>query len=342
VLADTGAGIGSARPANDARDASAESGDFVQVSRLGNPLVNEAVVPAQLKDYFNRSQPTQDPALLGEVQNPEVPTLVEGIYKVPNPNKLPNPAAAKRNDLSAIFLTGFSKKVFAGTTFGGIGKGVLDADLNSLDLNEAQPQGGVAPAEYLRLNVNVPATRANDPKFSRLGALGGDLAGYPNGRRLTDDITDETLLAAEGALLGQDPALLKVIGTLDGVNANDKAFLNEFPYIADPHSGSDPRVGQTPVSFHQNFTSHGGRVTTNVSRISPAAPGGFVQLYRINADGTSTGLGSMTLDASGTTSATKVFPARPGTKLTLNYRVFPKRGSAAQYNRGVPTTFTVR
>ncbi len=340
VFAETGAAPGAARPANDARDASVESGDFVQVSRLGNPLVNEAVVPAQLKDYFNRSTPTQDPVLLPEVQDPEVPTLVEGIYKVPNPNKLPNPAAAKRNDLSAIFLTGFSKKVFAGTTFGGIGKGVLDADLNSLDLNAVSPNP--TPAEYLRLNVNVPPTATTAPTFSRLGALGGDLAGYPNGRRLQDDVTDETLLAAEGALLGQDKAILKVIGSLDGVNGNDRPFLSEFPYIADPHAGSDPRKGQRPVMFKQNFTTSKGRVMTNVTGISPAAPGGFVQLYRIDADGSSHGLGSMTLDASGTSSVTKVFPLPVGSKVTLNYRVFPLRGSAAGENRGVPTTITVK
>ena len=83
-------------------------------------------------------------------------------------------------------------------------------------------------------------------------------------------------------------------------------------------------------------------MTTKVTRISPPAPGGFVQLYRINADGSSTGLGSMTLDKTGTESVTKVFPAAPGTELTLNYRVFPKRGSAAQSNRGVATMITVR
>jgi hypothetical protein len=342
VFADTGAAPGAASqgPTGPSRDAATESGNFVQVSRLGNPLVNEAVVPAQLKDYFNRSQPTQDGVLLGEVQNPEVPTLIEGVFGVKNPNTLPNAAAAKRNDLVATFLTGYSKRAFAGDTFGGAAKGNgVNADLNSLDLNAVSPQP--TPAEYLRLNVNVPPTAATDPKFSRLGALGGDLAGYPNGRRLTDDITDETLLAAEGALIGQDPAVLKVIGSFDGVDKNDRPFLSEFPYIADPHTGSDPREGQTPVTFQQNFTSAKGQVTTSVSRITPAAPGGFVQLYRINADGSSTGLGSMTLDASGTKSVTKVFPAVVGSKITLNYRVFPKRGSAAQFNRGVATTITV-
>jgi hypothetical protein len=96
------------------------------------------------------------------VQDPEVPILIEQIYKIPNPTKLGG-VAAKRNDLSAAFLTGFSKDVFAGRTFGGLGAGVLDADLNSLDLNEVSPNP--APAEYLRLNVNVarrsPVTAAS-------------------------------------------------------------------------------------------------------------------------------------------------------------------------------------
>ncbi len=111
------------------------------MSRLGNPLVNEAVVPAHLKDYFNRSTPDRDGQFLSKVQDPEVPALVEAIYKIDNPNELGGPAA-KRNDLSAAFLTGFSKDVFAGRTFGGLGAGVVDADLNSLDLNAVTPQPG--------------------------------------------------------------------------------------------------------------------------------------------------------------------------------------------------------
>ena len=67
-----------------------------------------------------------------------------------------------------------------------------------------------------------------------------------------------------------------------------------------------------------------------------------MQLYRINADGSSTGLGSMRLDKTGTSSSTKTFRAPTGSRITLNYRVFTKRGSAAQENRGVPTTITVR
>ncbi len=200
------------------------------------------------------------------------------------------------------------------------------------------------PSEQLRLNLSVPPTQFSDAKYSRLGVIGGDLAGFPNGRRLGDDVVDVELQVLEGLLIAdQDPAVKKAVSGLgDGVDKNDRPYLSSFPYIADPHAGSDPPNGRTPVTFQQNFTSNNGQVTTNVTRITPAAPGGFVQLYRINADGSSTGLGSMVLDAQGTTSVTKVFPARRGERLTLNYRVFPKRGSAAQENRGVATTITVR
>ena len=299
------------------------------------------MVPANLKDFFNRSTPDTDGKFLGKVQDPEVPALIEAIYKIPNPNKLDQENAKKRNDLVATFLTGFSKKVFAGNTFGGLGKGVVDADLNSLDLNKVSPNP--APAEYLRLNVNVPPLSPGMTGYSNLGVVGGDLSGYPNGRRLNDDVTDVTLKVAEGVLIRPDGDLKTAVAGLgDGVSKNDRPFLNVFPFIADPHTGSDPRKGQTPVSFVQNFTSERGVVTANATRISPAAKGGFAQLYRINADGSSTGLGSSPISADGTATVSKRFPVKAGTRITLNWRVFPARGSAAQESRGVPTTITVR
>ena len=321
----------------DSSDTTTDSGGYVQVSRLGQPLVNEAVVPANLKDYFNRSTPDNDAQFLGKVQDPEVPALLEAIYKIPNPNKLDNDAAKKRNDLVATFLTGFSKKVFAGTTFGGLGKGVLDKDLNSLDLNAVSPSP--SPAEYLRLNVNVPPT-ANE---NRLGVIGGDLAGFPNGRRLRDDVVDIELKVFEGLLVRPDgDTKTAVAGLGDAVDTNDVKQDTYFPFISDSHTGSDPRVGQTPVKFTQNFTSANGQVTAYATAISPAAAGGFAQLYRVNADGSVMGLGSSAIQQNGTMTVTKTFPVKAGTKITLNWRVFPKRGSAAQSNRGIPTTITVR
>ena len=315
---------------DDARDASAESGDFVQVSRLGNPLVNEAVVPAQLKDYFNRSHARrQDPVLLGEVQDPEVPGLVEGVYKVPNPNKLPNAAAAKRNDLSAIFLTGFSKKVFAGTTFGGIGKGVARRRPQLARPQRGQPEPGPCrvPAPQRQRSRRPPTT---DPKFSRLGALGGDLAGYPNGRRLQRRHHRRDAARRRGRPHRSGPGRRSTSSARSTAStATTARSCREFPYIADPHSGSDPRVGQTPVTFQQNFTSNGGQVTTqrqpHHARRRPAASCSCTASTPTAARPASA---RMTLDKTGTTSVTKVFPATPRHQAHAELPRLPRRAAA--------------
>ena len=300
-----------------------------QVSRLGNPLVNEVVVPANLKDYFNRSTPDQDAALLGKVTNPELPYLLELVYGIPNPNKVPGHAS--RSDLVSVFLTGL-------------------AGLNSLDMNAVVKATGkpASPAEYLRLNLETPVSA----KPNRLGAVGGDLQGFPNGRRLADDVTDEALQVTEGVLFGGPKATpaeakqAKTAATLgDGVNANDKPFMSSFPYIADPFSGSDPRVGQLPVKFRQSFTSTGdGRVSANVTNVTPAQPGSFAQLFRINNDGTVMGLGQFNLNAAGTGLARPFTTGRFGTnsKVILYFRIFANRYGSAGFNGGVPTTLTVR
>ena len=299
-----------------------------QVSRLGNPLVNEVVVPANLKDYFNRSQPAQDGALLGKVQNPELPYLIEGIYGVPNPNK--KAAGNGRPDLVATFLTGISKRVSAGTTYGGLGKGSPNVNLNSLDLNAVAAKVQQAPAEYLRLNMAVaPAARPN-----RLGVLGGDIAGFPNGRRLADDVVDEALQVFEGVLLpgGQGA------GLGDGVNANDKRFLTSFPYIADPTSGSAVTAVKAPVRCLQKITSYRGQVAINVGSISPAIPGGRAAIYRVNSNGTRTLLGRPALNAAGTGYA-RPFSVREAagvTSATYLVQLFP----AGRYSDAVSAAFS--
>ena len=304
-----------------------------QVSRLGNPLVNEVVVPAQLKDYFNRSRPDQDGALLGKVQNPELPYLVDLIYGVPNPNTLSAPGASNRADLSEVFLTGISTKAAAGTDFSGIAQGSFSADLNSLDLNRDIATGGVVPAEYLRLNMAVPATAS--PK--RLGVLANDLAGFPNGRRLTDDVIDEALQVAEGVLLGQST------GLGDGVNTNDKPFLSSFPYIADPSSGSSVNPGQAPVTFRQGFTSSGGIVTLNVAGISPAQPGGKVELFRALGNGTFVPIGAFPVNAAGTAMAAPVMRSFPSGSVQQFYvRLLTGPDSNNSPGNGPLTTITVR
>lgn len=169
-------------------------GYFTQVSRLGMPLVNEVVNPLKDKDKFNASSPWNDGDFLKNVTNPELPKLIEAIYKIPAPKE-------PRNDLVDVFL-----------------KGV--AGLN-------QPPH-VRPAEELRLNTSIKPT--DSPK--RLGVLDGDNAGFPNGRRLSDDVLDAALQVVEGELVGAKNDLG------DAVDKNDKDFEKAFPYVALPAEGS--------------------------------------------------------------------------------------------------------
>ncbi len=197
------------------------TGDFVQVSRLGSPLVNEVVVPAGLKDAFNALPPSQDhtmAALVDRVKNPEVPKLVQSIYGIPAP-------AAPRNDLAEIFLTGICKVC-----------GPIPVDLNSQKMNQDVDAASFVPAEELRLNTAIAPT-ANPNK---LGVLGGDLAGYPNGRRLTDDVVDIEVQALEGAGVGQ---LVIALAGGDGVSVPANPIASSFPYVALPNTASVNQTG---------------------------------------------------------------------------------------------------
>jgi hypothetical protein len=187
------------------------SGPEVQVSRLGNPLVNEVVVPVGSKDYFNSTKPKDDIQFLGAVQDPELPHLIAAVYPgaFPSgaPDSDPGTPGIQRSDLISVFLTGL-------------------AGLN-------QP-ANVKPSEELRLNMAIAPCSSS---CSTLGAVGGDTAGFPNGRRLSDDIIDIALRAVMGALLPSHDAFADSIG--DGVDANDVPFNTSFPYVAYPHSGSN-------------------------------------------------------------------------------------------------------
>ncbi|WP_238016202.1 DUF4331 domain-containing protein [Dactylosporangium sp. AC04546] len=201
------------------------TGDKVQVSRLGNPLVNEVVVPASLKDAFNSIDPSKDadiPAVVARVTDPELPKLIEAIYKIPAP-------ATPRNDLVEIFLTGITTKA----------NGPIKADLNSQLNNADVDPSKFRPSEMLRLNLSVPVTA----QPNRLGVLAGDLQGFPNGRRLTDDVVDISIQAVEGA--AQTGKLVDALATGDKVDANDNAFGAEFPYLALPNSDAVNKGGGT-------------------------------------------------------------------------------------------------
>ncbi|MEV1083325.1 DUF4331 domain-containing protein [Streptomyces sp. NPDC050211] len=169
-------------------------GQFTQVSRLGSPLVNEVVNPLKDKDTFNASSPWDDAQFLKNVTNPELPKLIEAIYKIDAPDE-------PRNDLVDVFLKGVE------------------------GLN--QPPH-VRASEQLRLNTSIKP--AAEPK--RLGVLDGDNAGFPNGRRLTDDVLDASLQVVEGELVGAKNDLG------DAVDKNDKDFEKAFPYVALPTEGS--------------------------------------------------------------------------------------------------------
>jgi hypothetical protein len=184
-------------------------GGLTQVSRLGMPLVNEVVLSRAFKDIFNGSEPSGDAPLFtsnetfrNRVLNPEVATLMKALYGVDVP-------PAPRNDLVQVFLTG---------------------------LPGANQPPNVTPADMLRLNVAVPVTASPN----RLGAIAGDLGGFPNGRRLSDDVVDVALRVVAGVLVdGYNKSPNNAL--TDGVDANDKAFMSTFPYVALPNQGFESK-----------------------------------------------------------------------------------------------------
>ncbi|HCT79851.1 MAG TPA: hypothetical protein DGG94_11640 [Micromonosporaceae bacterium] len=241
------------------RVGNAPGSDGVQVSRLGNPLVNEVVVPAGLKDAFNASRPDQDaknPQIVARVTDPEVPKLLEAIYKLPAP-------AAPRNDLVEIFLTGITTKA------NGPIKADLNSQLNNADVDPAKFQA----SEMLRLNLNVP--QAGTP--NRLGVIGGDLQGFPNGRRLTDDVVDIGLQALAGA--AQTGKLVDALAAGDKVDSNENAFGTTFPYVALPNAtrGGGAQASPTP-SLAPKASTVMGMDTSNTVAVLAASLAGILGL----------------------------------------------------------------
>ncbi len=188
-------------------------GPWVQVSRLGNPLFNEVIVPMGRKDEWNASPPSGDSRFAGYVTKPELAGLLPVLY----PGVFPHLAAyAKpRADLEAILLTGIPSGVITGF----------------------QNFGGGALADELRLNVAVPP--ASSPNV--FGILGGDLAGFPNGRRVQDDVVAIELRAVAGATIPLvDPTFLPDAASglvTDGTAPH--TYQGSFPYLATPLDGYD-------------------------------------------------------------------------------------------------------
>lgn len=167
---------------------------WTQVSRLGEPLINEVVIPTGLKDLWNRTSPANDEQFAKYYTTPILAAVLNKLYKLGVPE-------TGRSDLVAVLLTGIPKVTFT----------------------------GAHPSDQLRVNLAIPVTPP--AKFNRMGVLGGDNGGFPNGRRLGDDVVDIEEQAVAGFLQG------KKIPLGDGVNANDVANLGHFPYVAAPHQG---------------------------------------------------------------------------------------------------------
>ena len=177
-----------------------------QVSRLGEPLINELLIPTELKDKWNASTPDKDKQFEQYYSSPVLAKLLNQLYPQFGPFTETN-----RTDLVSLLLTG----------------------LKEPNLNYT----GTTLADEIRLNLAIAPT-APVGHGNRLGVLGGDLAGYPNGRRLEDDVIDISERAVGGVLIGHSLPLG------DGVDGNDVPYLATFPYQADPFSGFENTKGQ--------------------------------------------------------------------------------------------------
>ncbi len=228
-----------------------------QVSRLGSPLVNELIVPLGAKDDFNASSPRNDFVFAPGILDPEIPKIIQTALAAFNGINISIPPPP-RNDLVAIFATGIPAGAVPGvpnfTTF----------------LSDGNPH------EMLRLNVAIAPVAIGSPGYSRLGLLGNDIGGYPNGRRVGDDVVDITVRAA----LGGTPftpafnvAPNNSVG--DGVSMNEQPFLTRFPYLASPNQGNTPRPANTPAQRQEGeatmpFVDETGKLLKTFDRLKAA------------------------------------------------------------------------
>ncbi len=207
------------RSPGNAQDTEDSKPEIRQVSRLGNPLVNELAIGLPDKDKFNASQPHDDAQFLTYVTNPSFPAILATLF----PGVLTAPTQLPRQDLVAVFLTGI-------------------AGVN-------QP-AHVRPAEEMRLNTQTPVVPAATQ--NPLGVIANDAAGYPNGRRPGDDVVDISLRVFMGKLYslglfgGPSNAPSGNVELTDGVRHNASFFDVTFPYVTAPIAGSPQASAQAP------------------------------------------------------------------------------------------------
>ena len=263
------------RPTLRNADGSAAGPGFTQVSRLGQPLVNEVVVPTGLKDAFNSISPDQDAtaaggAVVDRVLDPEVATLLNALYSVPVP-------AAPRYDIFEVFLTGVVTNAVVDVDNDPATDNPINVDLNSQALNAAADPANFQPSEMLRLNMSITAPTNMDgtarTEASPLGVIGGDIQGFPNGRRLADDVVDIELLALAGAYDASNLGAAAPLGNGDGVRSNDNAFSGTFPYIAGPNTQAVNRGGGTGAGGTDTPSGNGNPVTPVSNNGQPTANG---------------------------------------------------------------------
>ncbi len=185
---------------------------FVQVSRLGSPLVNELISPAARKDLYNRRKPAGDRKLLGRFAlKPELARFINEQFPVVNAPE------NNRTDIVQALLQGIP------------------------GVNQHKGIKGPPAVDTLKLNLGTPPAAGAENRF---GVIGGDMAGFPNGRRLGDDIVDIELQVVAGFLKGNK------VPVGDGVDRNDKEFLSTFPYLAAPTGGFESNPSDRVEPLH--------------------------------------------------------------------------------------------
>jgi hypothetical protein len=178
-----------------------------QVSRLGNPLINEVIIPIGQKDSYNATSPANDGKNFGaSALSPEPAAILNALFGLGIKEN-------NRTDIVQALLTGIP--------------GLTQISRNAV------------PADTLKVNLGVPPSATPN----RFGVLAGDTAGFPNGRRLADDVVDIELRVIGGALLKPEEGG-KQLPLGDGVDVNEKPFRTTFPYVAQPDSGFDAKFGR--------------------------------------------------------------------------------------------------